>query len=265
MFSNSLINLSKISWVLQLKQNCAESPFGFTALILIISSFIICFANHLGNKTKVLLYVVSFSITITFILILHLRWDSYSIFEIHKIISEKIPPKSIHFIGDSHTAHGILPMGFLSKIKSVMPNTKISQESYSGYTISKIFEALDKKKFNAKNSEVTVIFAGTNDSVQGIPKTDSIEGMKKILSLESKRSAEIFVIIPHSVDVPKIKQNCSSLSQALRALSSFHNFKLIDWYKNSYNKGFCSNDRIHLNATGHSALAKLFLKTIPQK
>ena len=41
--------------------------------------------------------------------------------------------------------------------------------------------------------------------------------------------------------------------------------KLIDWYKNSYNKGFCSNDRIHLNATGHSALAKLFLKTIPKK
>ena len=256
--------LNKISLVIQLKQICTEYPFVCTVLIFIISLYTAFIARNRRNTAKFILYFASCSLTITFISVLHLRWDSYSKFEILGMTSERIPPKSIHFIGDSHTAHGTLPMGFLSKLRSVLPNTKITQESYSGYTISEIFETINKTKSSRKNSCITVIFAGTNDSVQNIPSAKSVNGMKKILNMESKRSSELFVIIPHSVNIPKFKKNCSMLTHALRSLSSSHNFKIIDWYKNSCGKEVRSNDKIHLNATGHTALAKLFVQALPQ-
>lgn len=82
--------------------------------------------------------------------------------------------------------------------------------------------------------------------------------------MESKRSSELFVIIPHTVDIPKFKENCSTLSHSLKSITKSHNYKIIDWYKNSSGKDVHLNDKIHLNVNGHTALAKLFIQSLPQ-
>ena len=264
MFFDLLFFLNNIGLVVSLKEKCSEFPFISTTVVIIISIFVIFVGRNRRKFTKHFISFISISMTITFIIFLHLRWDSYSKFELQRLASEKILPKSIHFIGDSHTALSLLPMGFIFKLRSVLPDTKITQESYSGYTISEIFEAINKTIPNRKHSNITVIFAGTNDSVQNITVSESIHGMKEILNMEAQRSTQLFVITPHSVDTPEFKENCSSLSRSLKSISKSHNCKIIDWYKDSYGKKVHLNDKIHLNATGHTALAKLFIQALPQ-
>ena len=264
MFSNIFFNLNNNNLVVLLKQTCSEFPYICTSTVVIISLYLIYLGRNRRKTIKYFINIISFSVMITFIAILHLRWDSYSKFEILRMVSERIPPKSIHFIGDSHTAHSLLPMGFVFKIRSVLPNTKITQESYSGYTISEISDTINKTKAKRKHSSITVIFPGTNDSLQNIAISKSIQGMKEILNMESQRSTQLFVITPHSVDMPEFEENCSSLSRSLKSISKSHNCKIIDWYENSDGIDIHLNDKIHLNATGHTALAKLFIQALPK-
>ena len=51
--------------------------------------------------------------------VLHLRWDSYSI-HFYKIDAENSEGNKILFIGDSITAEGNRPRGFITKLESLL-------------------------------------------------------------------------------------------------------------------------------------------------
>jgi len=233
----------------------AENPF-ISSLIPIISgiAFLVFKKDIIFRATGLLALIIG-------ILVggfLHYRWDSFSIHfsELNSVSkSKKI---DILFVGDSITCEGARPRGFITKIRSFLPcNFQIICQK--GATSSEIIKLLETSPLKIEPS-VIVAQSGINDLLNGNKKDQILKSQSLLFDKLSKMFpfAEIIFCPIHPL---KIKDGSISL------LPTHPPSNFRPWKENysRFVEHCLMNDGIHLNAIGHTSLAKALCMNIISK
>jgi lysophospholipase L1-like esterase len=202
--------------------------------------------KKMARKFFYLSGIISAFIIATF---LHLRWDSFSI----KIIPnevESLKDTKILFLGDSITCEGVRPRGFITKLESVLAIDAqiICQKGATTEEIMKLFnsESIDPIP------DTIVVQAGINDLLGGSTATQTVEVQQKLLSAISSRfpNSRVFFLPIH----PILHQD--------NELEIPVDINLFWPQEFNFAEKFLMADGIHLNAIGHTLLAKAILNQI---
>ena len=233
----------------------AENPF-ISSLIPIISGIaFLVFKKDIIFRTTGLLALIIGILVGGF---LHYRWDSFSIHfsDLHSVSkSKKI---DILFVGGSITCEGARPRGFITKIRSFLPcNFQIICQK--GATSSEIIKLLETSPLKIEPS-VIVAQSGINDLLNG-SKKDQIFKSQSLLFAKLSKMFPFAEIIFCPIHPLKIKDGSIS-SLPTHPPSNFR-----PWKEDSsrFVEHSLMNDGIHLNATGHTFLAKALCKNIISK
>ena len=227
--------------------SAAKYPF-CAAFLPITCSYLIGF--RLNNKmTQRLFYftgVLSALITATF---LHLRWDSFNIHLIPNDV-ESLRESKVLFLGDSITCEGARPRGFITKLESVLAIDAqiVCQKGATTEEIIKLFnsESIDPIP------DTVVVQAGINDLLGGFTAAQIIDAQEKLHSTISNRfpDSRVFFLPIHPIIHQDIRLDVPEV------INSF-------WTQESnFAENFLIADGIHLNAKGHTLLAKAILNQI---
>ena len=204
------------------------------------------FTNKMGRK---LIYFTGVLLALITATILHFRWDSFSI---HLLSSEveSFKESNVLFLGDSITCEGSRPRGFITKLESVLA-IDAQVVCQKGAKVQGILELFNTHLVDPIPDTV-VVQAGINDLVSGFTATQTIDAQQKLLSAISNRfpdSRILFLPIhpiiyqDNRVEIPEI-------------MNSF-------WSRETnFAEKFLTKDGIHLNAKGHTLLAKAILNQI---
>jgi hypothetical protein len=225
----------------------ATHPFASCALPTALACILILF------KKKTFLLLGSFAMFTSVIIgtILHFRWDSFSI---HLSETKNIPSVSDHnvlFIGDSITCEGTRPRGFITKLVS-FSNIGFSVFCQKGATTDRLIKLISDKQFD-NHPTLIVVQSGINDLLLdcSVSETEYLQNSlcTKINSKFPKSRIWFLPIHPFSF-------NGRVFTAELSVKKSFP----LWWDKNaSFEDHFLTEDGIHLNALGHTVLAKALL------
>lgn len=233
----------------------AENPF-ISSLIPIISGLaFLVFKKDIIFRTTGLLALIIGILVGGF---LHYRWDSFSIHfsNLHSVFKPK--KIDILFVGDSITCEGARPRGFITKIRSFLPcNFQIICQK--GATSSEIIKLLETSPLKIEPS-VIVAQSGINDLLSG-SKKDQIFKSQSLLFAKLSKMFPFAEIIFCPIHPLKIKDGSIS-SLPTHPPSNFR-----PWKEDSsrFVEHYLMNDGIHLNATGHTFLAKALCQNIISK
>lgn len=226
-------------------------PFASCAFPIVLACILILFVK------KKFLFWGSFAMLISVIIaaVLHFRWDSFSI---HLSDAKNIPSIREHdvlFIGDSITCEGTRPRGFITKLVS-FSNISFSVFCKKGATTEKLINLISNKQFD-NHPTLIVVQSGINDLLVGcsVSETEYFQNSlyTKINSKFPKSRIWFLPIHPFSF-------NGHVFTEELSVKKSFPSW----WDKNaSFEDHFLTDDGIHLNALGHTALAKALLNKLP--
>jgi lysophospholipase L1-like esterase len=181
--------------------------------------------------------------------VLHFRWDSYSI-HFYKIDTENFDKNKILFIGDSITAEGKRPRGFITKLESIL-QAETETICAKGATSDQIISLLENYPHNLKPS---YIFAqsGINDLINGLSEEETKKSQNKLLeSIRSTFPSSIVLFIPIH---PFFKED----QYFITSKHPFPNSNIISWWGNpiTFAENYLIEDGVHLNANGNTKLAK---------
>ena len=225
----------------------SKHPF-WTVFSPIVCSYLIGFSmdKKMARKFFYLAGVLSAFISATF---LHLRWDSFSIHIIPNK-GESLKESKVLFLGDSITCEGTRPRGFITKLESVLAidNQIVCQK---GATTEEILELFNLQSLD-RIPDIIVVQAGINDLLGGFTTAQTIDAQEKLLSTISNRfpDSRVFFLPIHPIIHQDIRLDVPE------AINSF-------WPQESnFAEKFLTADGIHLNAKGHTLLAKAILNQI---
>ena len=229
----------------------SKNPFTVSLLPLILSAIFLYFGRK-SLKYKMLsatLLIVGISIGF----VLHFRWDSFSI-HFSKIDTENLKKNKVLFIGDSITAEGIRPRGFITKLESFL---QIETETIcaKGATSVQIISLVESNTLNFRPDYI-IAQSGINDLMGGVSEKETKNAQNKLLeSIHSTFPSAIVLFIPiHPFFKEKnffIPSNCPSTK-----------IQLYSWCENpkKFAQDYLIQDGIHFNAIGHTKLAKTVAK-----
>lgn len=181
--------------------------------------------------------------------VLHFRWDSFSIHFI-KIDTENFNKNKILFIGDSITAEGTRPRGFITKLESLL-QVEAQTICEKGATSIQIISLIESNTQNFRPDYI-IAQSGINDISEGI-STNRIKFRQITLINQLKSSfpsAEIWFLPIHPISTSEKEVNFSFYSPK--------------WWRNSksFKSEFLLKDGIHLNAKEQTQLATSLAKKL---
>ena len=182
-------------------------------------------------------------------LILHFKWDSFSI-HLHQSNTSEPIFKKILFLGDSITAQGSRPGGFITKIQSVLP-VKSHVLAQPGATTKEIQILLENSSISF-TPDLIIAQSGINDYSSGQSESKIAQNHKDLLAKISNSYPKSSIWL---LPIHPIKDN-----NRLHEFNSYPTKSTIDkWWrdKKSFAENYLLEDGIHLNARGNTKLAKV--------
>ena len=158
--------------------------------------------------------------------------------------------KKILFLGDSITAQGSRPGGFITKIQSVLP-VKSHVLAKPGATTKEIQILLENSSISF-TPDLIIAQSGINDYSSGLSESKIAQNHKDLLakiSISYPKSS-IWLLPIHPIHA---KNN-------LHEIKSYHTKTTIDkWWQNKqyFANNYLMADGIHLNTIGNTKLAEI--------
>ena len=206
---------------------------------------------------------------------------------------ETVPLKKgdrIVFLGDSITAGGTRPKGYVTLIKKALTekhkdlDLEIIGAGISGNKVPDLQRRLDRDVL-AKKPTVVVIYIGINDvwhgekdPARGTPKDKFEAGLKEIIGKIKNAKARVILCTPSVIGEKTDGSNAldaklDEYSAISRRVAREEKVQLCDLRKaflehlkkkNSKNeeRGILTNDRVHLNEAGNCFVAEVMLKSL---
>jgi lysophospholipase L1-like esterase len=207
--------------------------------------------------------------------------------------NETVPLKKgdrIVFLGDSITAGGTRPKGYVTLIKKALTDKhkdldlEIIGAGISGNKVPDLQRRLDRDVL-AKKPTVVVIYIGINDvwhgekdPARGTPKDKFEAGLKEIIGKIKNAKARVILCTPSVIGEKADGSNTldsklDEYSAISRRVAREEKVQLCDLRKaflehlkknNSKNeeRGILTNDRVHLNEAGNRFVAEVMLKSL---
>ena len=225
----------------------SKNPFMVSLLPLVLSAIFLYF----GRKS--LKYQIPGSILLVVGIgigsVLHFRWDSFSI-HLCKVGTENFNKNKILFIGDSITADGTRPRGFITKLESLL---QVETETIyaKGATSVQIISLVESNTLNFRPDYI-IAQSGINDLVSGVSEKETKNAQNKLLkSISSTFPSAIVLFIPIH---PFFKEK-NFFIPSNRPSTKIH---LYSWWESpkKFAQDYLVKDGIHLNAKGHTLLGQ---------
>ena len=181
--------------------------------------------------------------------VLHFRWDSFSI-HLCKVGIQDFNKTKILFIGDSITAEGTRPRGFITKLESLL---QVETETLyaKGATSVQIISLVESNTLNFRPDYI-IAQSGINDLVSGVSEKETKNAQNKLLkSIRSTFPSAIVLFIPIH---PFFKEKIFFIPSNRPSTK----IQLYSWWENSkkFAQDYLVKEGIHLNATGHTLLGQ---------
>ena len=225
----------------------AKNPFMVSLLPLVLSAIFLYFGRKLLKYqiSGTILLVVGVGISS----VLHFRWDSFSI-HLCKVGIQGFNKNKILFIGDSITAEGTRPRGFITKLESLL---QVETETIyaKGATSVQIISLVESNTLNFRPDYI-IAQSGINDLVSGVSEKETKNAQNKLLkSIRSTFPSAIVLFIPIH---PFFKEK-NFFIPSHRPPSKI---QLFSWWENpkKFAQDYLVKDGIHLNAKGHTLLGQ---------
>lgn len=196
----------------------------------------------------------------------------------------------IVFLGDSITAGGVRPNGYVTLIKKKLTEQhqdlgiEIIGAGISGNKVPDLQRRLDRDVL-AKKPTIVVIYIGINDvwhgekdPKRGTSKEQFEEGLKEIIGKIKTAKARVILCTPSVIGEKadgsnKLDARLEEYSDISRRVAREEKVKLcdlrrafLDYLKknNAENKerGLLTTDRVHLNEAGNRFVAEVMLKSL---
>src|SRR4051794_20516518 len=199
----------------------------------------------------------------------------------------------IVFLGDSITAGGVSPKGYVTVIKNALkeghPDLEIEVlgAGISGNKVPDLQKRVDKDVI-AKKPTLVVIYIGINDvwhgekdPAKGTSKEKFEAGLKEVIGKIKSAGARVILCTPSVIGEKKdggnsLDKQLDEYSEISRKVASDTGSQLCDSrkafadYLKEHNaddkeKGVLTGDRVHLNEAGNKFVAETMLKVIDPK
>tara|TARA_B100000212_G_C27366119_1_gene530413 strand:+ start:938 stop:1669 length:732 start_codon:yes stop_codon:yes gene_type:complete len=224
----------------------AIHPFTICGLGL-VAGFFVMFSKR-ESKTMILSGKLAFAMICMLILLLHWKWDSFTI-HFSDLDHERVKQSKILFIGDSISCEGTRPKGFITKLESFL-SMEMFVLCQKGASTSQIMELVEKNSLKVE-PDLIVVQTGINDLLEGKKHEQIILLQNKLLgSIKTKFPKTTVCLLPiHPICIHKrmIASPPSSSSAIQTTWQGFSEKLLLE-------------DGIHLNAMGHTFLACNLIK-----
>jgi lysophospholipase L1-like esterase len=196
----------------------------------------------------------------------------------------------IVFLGDSITAGGVRPKGYVTLIKEALAEKhkdlgiEVIGAGISGNKVPDLQKRLDKDVL-AKKPTIVVIYIGINDVWHGLndpskgtPKDKYEEGLKEIIGKIKKSGAQVVLCTPSVIGEKRDGTNkgenvLDEYAEISRKVAKDTDSRLCDLRKaftqtlgrnNKENepKGILTTDGVHLNDNGNKLVAESILSVL---
>ncbi|MBN9120806.1 MAG: SGNH/GDSL hydrolase family protein [Planctomycetes bacterium] len=196
----------------------------------------------------------------------------------------------IVFLGDSITAGGVAPKGYVTLVKNAIAEkhkdlgVEVVGAGISGNKVPDLQRRLEKDVL-AKKPTVVVIYIGINDvwhgekdPARGTPKDKYEAGLKEIIGKIKDAGARVVLCTPTVIGEKKIGTNAldaklDEYAEISRKVAKETGAQLCDLRKafsdylaknntDDKEKGVLTTDRVHLNDAGNKLVAETILATI---
>jgi lysophospholipase L1-like esterase len=185
--------------------------------------------------------------------------------------------KKVIFFGDSITQAGVSPNGYITQMKSLLPDHELIGAGIGGNKVYDLYLRMEKDVLE-KKPDVVVIYIGVNDvwhkATHGtgtdLPKFEGF--YKALIKKIQANGAKVVLCTPavigekkdgdneQDADLDKFSNSIRKIAQDaglplcdLRKLFLDYN---IEHNKDNAEKGVLTTDRVHLNKTGNALVAK---------
>lgn len=208
------------------------------------------------KKWRKTAWAISILVCSTIALVLHFRWDSFSI-HLHQANTSEPIYKRILFLGDSITEQGTRPLGFITKIQSVLPiDSQIIAKP--GATTDEIQILLESLSTSFK-PDLVIAQSGINDYAEGQSLSEVAQNHVDLIAKISQHYPEssIWLLPIHPVH---------QKNKWLELNSSLSESTIDKWWKDKihFADNYLHEDGIHLSATGNTELAKVLTNKLTQ-
>jgi isoamyl acetate esterase len=198
--------------------------------------------------------------------------------------------EKIVFLGDSITAGGVAPKGYVTLIKNALAEKhkdlgiEIIGAGISGNKVPDLQKRLDKDVLAKKPTLVVIyigindVWHGENDPAKGTSKEKYEEGLKEIIGKIKDAGARVVLCTPTVIGekkdgANKLDSKLDEYAEISRKVAKVTGAQLCDLRKafvdslaknNDKDKesGVLTTDRVHLNDAGNKLVADTMLATI---
>lgn len=233
----------------------SKNPFSVSILAFGLTAFFLFFGRK-SIKFQLLGFAIFF-VGIGFASLLHFRWDSFSI-HLCKINTHNFEKNKILFVGDSITAEGTRPRGFITKLESIL-HTQSETIFAKGATSEQIISLVESNTHNFQPDYI-IAQSGINDLISGLSESETSKSQNKLLdSIRSTFPSSIVLFI--HVHPFFIEKHYFTPSKTYTLKTD----GILWWGEpNNFAENYLNQDGIHLNAKGHTLLAKNLAQQLTQ-
>ena len=190
----------------------------------------------------------------TLLFLFHFRWDSYSIHFDMMGVSPSSTDK-ILFVGDSITNEGTRPRGFITKLRSIQ-GIDYEVLAERGATSQKISSMVDNYS-PALAPQLIIAQSGINDLLDGRTEQETMESQVRLIDRIKNRypNSPVWFLPIHP-----IQHNNKILEPPITSAQD----SLEKWWKDPilFSKNHLLEDGVHLNARGHTQLARMIAEKL---
>lgn len=233
----------------------SKNPFTVSLLPVFISIIFLFFRRKPFKHQLfgVTMLIIGFVISS----ILHFRWDSFAI-HLNKINKRGFEKNKILFVGDSITAEGTRPRGFITKLESML-HTQSETIFAKGATSEQIISLVESNTHNFQPDYI-IAQSGINDLISGLSESETSKSQNKLLdSIRSTFPSSIVLFI--HVHPFFIEKHYFTPSKTYTLKTD----GILWWGEpNNFAENYLNQDGIHLNAKGHTLLAKNLAQQLTQ-
>lgn len=229
----------------------AIHPFSFTIFPILLGSGIAWIGK---TRTLRMFAALLLMLGTTLLSLLHFRWDSYSIHFDMMGVSPSSTDK-ILFVGDSITNEGVRPRGFITKLRSIqgIDYEVLAERGASSQKISSMVDNYSP----ISAPQLIIAQSGINDLLEDRTEQEIMESQVRLIN-------HIKIRYPNTpvwfLPIHPIRHNDKILEP--RIASAQHS--LEKWWKDHlvFTKDYLLEDGIHLNARGHTQLARMIAEKL---
>jgi hypothetical protein len=229
----------------------AIHPFSFT-----IFPILLAFGIAWLGKTRTLRIFATFLFLLgtTLFFLLHFRWDSYSIHFDMMGVSPSSNDK-ILFVGDSISHEGTRPRGFITKLRSIQ-GIDYEVLAERGATSQKISSMVDNYS-PVLVPQLIIAQSGINDLLDGRTEQETMQLQVSLINRVKNRYPNTPVWF---LPIHPIRHNNKILEPRIASAQQ----SLEKWWKDPlvFTQKHLLEDGVHLNARGHTQLARMIAEKL---